>query len=333
MKKIAYLGAGTWGFAMATLLAKNGHRVHVWTRNPDFAEKLESSRVHPKLPGSHAPDLISFTSDLSSLLEEADAIVESVTSAGIRPVFTELKKHLTPDIPIILTSKGIEQETQLLLPEVISQILGTKRGPLLGCLSGPSHAEEVILDQPTSVVCSAYDSSVIKLICELFNAPTFRVYPNSDFHGVCFGGAMKNIIAIACGISDGLQGGANAKAALMTRGLHEMRKLSVVKECKPETLNGLSGMGDLCVTCMSLHSRNYRFGRLIAEGFSPEGARQKIGMATEGVYTCVSARALGRQHQIPVPITDATYAIIYENLDPREAVKALLQRAIKEEHL
>jgi glycerol-3-phosphate dehydrogenase (NAD(P)+) len=144
---------------------------------------------------------------------------------------------------------------------------------------------------------------------------------------------MKNIIAIACGIADGLGCGDNTKAALMTRGLHEIRKLCVVKDCRPETLNGLSGMGDLCVTCMSRHSRNYRFGRLVSEGFSPEGARQKIGMAVEGIYTCVSARELGHKHQIPVPITEATYQIIYGGLDPREAVKTLLQRAIKEEHL
>jgi glycerol-3-phosphate dehydrogenase (NAD(P)+) len=144
---------------------------------------------------------------------------------------------------------------------------------------------------------------------------------------------MKNVIAIACGIADGLGFGDNAKAALMTRGLHEMRKLCVVKQCDPQTLNGLSGLGDLCVTCLSRHSRNYRFGRLLAEGFSPEGARQKIGMAVEGIYSCVSARELAKLHGVPVPITDATYAIIYEELDPRKAVKTLLTRAIKEEHL
>ncbi|MBI3508724.1 MAG: NAD(P)-dependent glycerol-3-phosphate dehydrogenase [Chlamydiia bacterium] len=333
MKKIAYLGAGTWGFALATLLARNGHSVKVWTRKPEFAQELEKSRAHPKLPESKAPPQLSFTSDLKVALQGADVIVESVTSAGIRPVFSEVLKQMPIRVPVILTSKGIEQKTQLLLPEVLSELLGQAHSPLVGGMSGPSHAEEVILEQPTSLVCSAYDPQVTKLICELFTAPTFRIYPNSDFHGVCFGGAMKNIIAIACGISDGMGSGDNAKAALMTRGLHEMRKLSVAKKCRPETLNGLSGMGDLCVTCMSRHSRNYRFGKLIAEGFSPEGARQQIGMAIEGVYTCVSARALGRQHHIPIPITEATYEILYGGLDPREAVKALLQRAIKEEHL
>lgn len=333
MKTIGYLGAGTWGIALASILAQNGHRVTIWTRDKAFADELQKKRKHPKLKDFTVPESLHFTSDLKQAIKGAEVLVESVTSAGIRPVFKQVIALQEIRCPVILTSKGIEQGTGLLLPEVVSQLLGVEESPLVGCLSGPSHAEEVIHNLPTTVVCSAYDASVMKLIHELFSTPTFRIYPNSDLCGVSFGGAMKNIIAIACGIADGLGGGDNTKAALMTRGLHEIRKLSAVKQCKPETLNGLSGMGDLCVTCLSVHSRNYRFGHLIAEGFSPEGARQKIGMAVEGIYTCVSARELAHKHHIPVPITDATYSIIYENLDPREAVKALLTRAIKEEHL
>lgn len=328
--KICYLGAGTWGFALAIILANNGHQVTLWTRSEENALQLQKNRIHPKLPAIEAPKTVEFTSDLHKALEGAEVMIESVTSSGIRSVFTKLG---AVHVPIILTSKGIEQGTGLLLPEVVSSILGVADSPLVGCLSGPSHAEDIVMQMPTSVVCSGFDHEVMKLIQELFTTPTFRIYPNSDIHGVSFGGAMKNIIAIACGISDGLGCGDNTKAALMTRGLHEIRKLCVVKSCKPETLNGLSGMGDLCVTCMSRHSRNYRFGRLVAEGFSPEGARQKIGMAVEGIYTCVSARELGHKHHIPLPITEATYQIIYGGLDPREAVKTLLQRAIKEEHL
>lgn len=330
MKRIGYLGAGTWGFALASVLAQNGHQVTVWTRDPQFANQLEKTRTHPKLLGMIAPPLIRFTSDLKEAISSAEVIVESVTSSGIRPVFEQIGPV---SVPIVLTSKGIEQGTGLLLPEVVCSILGVADSSLVGALSGPSHAEDIILNLPTSVVCSAYDPDVMKRIHELFSTPTFRIYPNADIRGVCFGGAMKNIIAIACGIADGLGCGDNTKAALMTRGLHEIRKLCVVKDCKPETLNGLSGMGDLCVTCMSIHSRNYRFGRLMAEGFSPEGARQKIGMAIEGIYTCVSARELGHKYQVQVPITEVTYQIIYGGLDPREAVKHLLQRAIKEEHL
>ena len=333
MKTIGYLGAGTWGFALASLLAGKGYKVKVWTRDPEFAKLLNQTRAHPKLANYQIQGDVTFTSDLTEATQGVDVIIESVTSAGVRPVFEKLALMEPIEVPIVLTSKGIEQGTGLLLPEVVSEVLGEKESPLVGCLSGPSHAEEVIQNLPTSIVCSAYDPAVNKLIHELFTTPAFRIYPNGDLNGVCFGGAMKNIIAISCGISDGLGNGDNSKASLMTRGLHEMRKLCAVKNCKAETLNGLSGMGDLCVTCMSRHSRNYKFGRLVAEGLSPEGARQKIGMAVEGIYTCVSARELGRKHKIPIPITEVTYAIIYEGLDPREAVKNLLQRAIKEEHL
>jgi glycerol-3-phosphate dehydrogenase (NAD(P)+) len=331
--RIGYLGAGTWGFALSSVLAANGHQVKVWARDPMLAQLLQTTHMHPKLPGAIAPESLTFTNDLEEAIEGADVLVESVTSAGIRPIFKKIFDLSPIQIPIILTSKGIEQGTGLLLPEVISEILGVSESPLVGALSGPSHSEEVIVNLPTSIVCSAYDLSVMKLIHSLFSTPTFRIYPNGDVRGVSFGGAMKNIFAIACGLSDGLGSGDNAKAALLTRGLHEMRKLSVAKNCSAETLNGLSGLGDLAVTCMSNHSRNYRFGRLLAEGFSPEGARQKIGQAVEGIYTCVSARQLGAKHGIPVPITEATYAIIYEGLDPRDAVRGLLQRAIKEEHL
>ncbi|MBF8262813.1 MAG: hypothetical protein HW387_478 [Parachlamydiales bacterium] len=333
MKTIAYLGAGTWGFSLASLLANNHHRVTVWTRDLTLAALLQQTRSNPNLPQSKAPDSIRFTSNLQEALTGAEIIVESVTSSGIRPVFQEVLSLRDIDIPVILTSKGIEQGTGNLLPEVIAELIGVEDSPLIGCLSGPSLAGEVICNRPTSVVCSAYDAELMKTIHELFTTPTFRIYPNADIRGVCFGGAMKNIIAIACGIADGLGCGDNAKAALMTRGLHEMRKLCAVKQCKPETLNGLSGLGDLCLTCLSPHSRNYRYGRLIAEGFSPEGARQKIGMAVEGVYSCVSARELGRKFSVPVPITEATFAIIYEGLHPYDAVQALLQRSIKEEHL
>ncbi len=333
MTKIGYLGAGTWGIALASILAQNGYSVLVWTRDGNFAKQLQKERKHPKLANFIFPESLRFTDNLQETVKGAETLVESVTSVGIRPVFTQIQKHHPIHCPVIITSKGIEQGTGLLLPEIISEIIGNPEAPLVGCLSGPSHAEEVIQNLPTSIVCSAYELSVIKQIQDLFTTPTFRIYPNSDINGVSFGGAMKNIIAIACGIADGLGCGDNTKAALMTRGLHEMRKLCVVKNCKPETLNGLSGLGDLCVTCLSRHSRNYRYGRLIAEGFSPEGARQKIGMAVEGIYACVSARELARKNHIPVPITEVTHAIIYDELDPREAVKQLLTRAIKEEHL
>jgi glycerol-3-phosphate dehydrogenase (NAD(P)+) len=331
--KIGYLGAGTWGFCLASLLASKGHQVVLWTSNPEWAKMLEKKREHPKLPRFKADESLQFTSDLKQTIEGAECVIESVTSMGVRPVFEQVLALGSVHCPIIITSKGIEQNSCLLLPEVILQVLGEKHRPYIACISGPSHAEELIQKLPTSVVSTSYDPQLMFMVSDLFSTPFFRVYPNNDPNGVTFGGAMKNIIAIACGISDGLGFGDNTKAALMTRGLHEIRKLSVTKQCNPETLNGLAGLGDLCVTCLSKHSRNYTFGWLIAEGLDPQAAKEKIGMVVEGMYTCVSALQLGHKAHIEVPITQAIVSIIYEGLDPRDAVKALLQRAIKEEHL
>lgn len=329
--KIAYLGAGTWGFCLASLLGAKGYSVVLWTAEEAFAKQLQETRQHPKLPQVQTPASVSFTADLEEALEGADWIVESVTSKGIRPVFESLVGRI--HCPIVLTSKGIEQNTGLLLPEVVIQVCGEAARAQVGCLSGPSHAEEVMLQLPTSVVASAYNPDVMLGIASLFSTPVFRVYPNADINGVALGGAMKNIVAIACGISDGLGFGDNTKAALMTRGLHEIRKLARLKGCNPETLNGLSGMGDLCVTCLSKLSRNYRFGQLIAQELSSAEAQEVIGMVVEGAYTCVSAAQLASKHQVPAPITEAVYSILYGDLKPRDAVKSLFQRAIKEEHL
>ncbi len=329
--KIAYLGAGTWGLALAALLSKNGHEVTIWGRRKEDILLLQNEGIYPKLKGFKAPPGLKFTADIEEALVDAEMIVESVTSAGLRLVFEKVISIIDVCCPVIITSKGIEQKTGLLLNEVLAQILGRK--DLIGCISGPSHAEEVVMGLPTSLVCSAYNPNIMAQIGEAFNTPHFRVYPNSDINGVMFGGAMKNIVAIACGISDGLKYGDNTKAALITRGLHEIRKLSVVKGCRAETLNGLSGLGDLCVTCLSTLSRNYRFGHLIAQGMSVKEAKDIIGMAVEGAYTCVSALELARKNGIPVPICEAANAVLYQNLPPKIAVGALLQRAIKEEHL
>jgi glycerol-3-phosphate dehydrogenase (NAD(P)+) len=234
--------------------------------------------------------------------------------------------------PIIITSKGIEQNTGLILPDVVVQVLGEKIRRQVGVLSGPGYAEEVILGLPTSVVASAFEPKVMQLICNTFTTQTFRVYPNADILGVAYGGALKNIIAIACGISEGLRLGSSAKAALITRGLHEIRKLAVARGCKAETLNGLSGMGDLCMTCSSSISRNFRFGELLAKGMTPQAAQAKIKTVVEGAYTCMSALQLSKQHDVPMPITEIVYKIIYEDLKPMDAVILLMKRPIKEEH-
>lgn len=332
--KIAYLGMGAWGYCLASLLAmKEENEVVCWTTKPDLAQHLEKTREHPLLPGHHSTGKMVFTTDMAQALNHADIIVESVTSAGIRPVFEQVRSLGLPMCPIVVTSKGIEQDTGRTLPEVIIEVLGNDFRPLIGILSGPSFAQEVIRGLPTSVVGTAYSSNVMQKICEIFMTPTFRIYPNSDLLGVALGGALKNIIAIACGISEGLSLGWSSRAALMTRGLHEIRKLSVAKGCRPETINGLSGMGDLCVTCGSAISRNFRFGVLLAQGYSSEEAQKKIGMVVEGAYTCISALQLSKQYQISLPIAETVYEILQNRIRPIDAVRALMQRAIKEEHL
>lgn len=331
--KIGFLGAGTWGFCLARLLASKGFQTISWTRDKNLAQTLSESREHPFLKGCSAHENMFFTTKLAEALEGIDFLVESVTSAGLRPVFEKVKSISSPSCPIILTSKGIEQNSGLILPEVLIEVLGKQIKERIAFLSGPSYAEEVIRGLPTSVVIAGYDQDVVLDICGIFSTPTFRVYPNSDIVGVAYGGALKNIIAIACGIAEGLGMGYSTKAAIMTRGLHEIRKLAVSKGSKPETLSGLSGMGDLCLTCGSLISRNCRFGYLLAQGYTLEEAQKKIGMVVEGIYTCVSAHQISKQLNIPMPITEMVYKIVYEGLPIKDAVQMLMGRTIKEEHL
>ncbi len=334
IRRIGYLGMGAWGYCLASLLAaKQDYAVICWTTKASLAEQLTDTREHPLLPGHRSIGQMIFTTKMEDALSDVDLIVESVTSAGIRPVSEQMRRLKPPACPIVITSKGIEQGTGMILPEVMIQVLGESFRPLIGALSGPSFAQEVIRGLPTSVVGTGYAIETIQMLCQAFTTPSFRIYPNTDIQGVSFGGALKNIIAIACGISDGLALGNSSKAALMTRGLHEIRKLAVASGCKPETINGLAGMGDLCLTCNSSMSRNFRFGMLLAQGASSEEAQKRIGMVVEGAYTCVSALQLSKQHQIPLPIAEAAYQIIYRGLKPQDAVATLMQRAIKEEHL
>lgn len=333
VKRVGYLGIGAWGYCLASLLASKGYHVTSWSIEEETVRYLREVGEHPKMRGFPVPETLSFTTDMEEVLKGKDMVVEGVTSAGIRQVFQKIKQVHIPDCPIVLTSKGIEQNTGLLHTDVATEVLGEEHKSKIGVLSGPSLAIEVLQGLPSSVVCSGFDPLVISLIHEMFSTPTFRVYPNADVNGVELGGALKNIIAIACGVSDGLGFGDNTKAALMTRGLHEIRKLAVTKGCKPDTLNGLAGMGDLCVTCLSKFSRNYQFGRLIAEGMEPEKAKKKIGMVVEGTYTCLSAVQLAKKAGIELPITESVYKILFEGLSPPEAVKLLLLRTTKEEYL
>jgi glycerol-3-phosphate dehydrogenase (NAD(P)+) len=332
--KIAYLGAGTWGFCLARLLAEKGHKVTSWTIDSALLQTLNSTREHPHLPGRKADPSMLFTGNLLETLDGAEMIVEAVTSAGIRPVFEQVKKSgLTKPIPICITSKGIEQNTGLILPDVITEVLGSTYQSFVSVLSGPSFAEEVSQNLPTSIVCGSTSADTAKLVSETFSTPFLRVYPNRDIRGVAFGGSLKNIIAIACGISDGLKLGTGARAALMTRGLHEMVKLAKREGCNPETLYGLSGMGDLFLTASSSTSRNYRFGMLLAEGKNIQDAKKSIQMVVEGAYTALSAVQLAKTTDTAMPIAEMVLAIIEGKINPKDAALLLMQRSIKEESL
>lgn len=332
--KIGYLGMGAWGYCLASLIAsKSDHEVVCWTTKSALAHQLETKREHPLLPGNVSKGKMTFTTDMARAIRDADIIIESVTSAGLRPVLEQAYSLHIPKCPLIITSKGIEQDTGRILPEVAVEILGTSFRDYIGVISGPSFAQDVIKGLPTSVVGSAYSTDIMNMICDLFSTPYFRVYPNSDLLGVAVSGALKNIIAIACGISEGLSLGWSCRAALMTRGLHEIRKLAIALGCKPETVNGLAGMGDLCVTCGSSTSRNFRFGTLLAQGLSSKEAQTKIGMVVEGAYTCVSALQLSKQYKITMPITEIINEILENRIQPHEAVRSLMQRTVKEEHL
>lgn len=331
--KIGFLGAGTWGFALAELLVGKGYNVSAWTRNEELVQILNETGMHPRLPQIPSKGKVLFTTDPEEALADVDMVVESVTASGLRSVLEKYGQLIPKKTPFVVTSKGIEQGTGSTLPEIAASILGEERRSLIGVLSGPGYAAEVVQGLPASVVGSAFSRETMMAICDSFTSKLFRVYPNSDVLGVSLGGALKNVIAIACGMSEGLGFGHSAKAALMTRGLHEMRKLALAMGAHPDTLNGLAGMGDFFMTCSSQMSRNYRFGYLIARNRTPEEAKKEIGMVVEGAYTCLSTRELAKKHSISVPITENVYSILHQGQTPIDAVKNLMMRSVKEEHL
>ena len=332
--KIGFLGAGVWGICLARILALNGHEVIGWTRTEAHAQEVNQTRRTPHLPDCILPDNVIYTHDMNKVLQGAEVIVEAVTSAGIRPVFELVKKmSIKKDIPIVITSKGIEQNTCMTLPDVVLSVLEGVDPHFVLCLSGPGFAAEICKSLPTSVVVGGTSIDIATDIAKLFTTKFFRVYSNADLKGICLGGALKNIIAIACGVSDGLQLGTGARASLMTRGLHEIVRLACHYGAKKETLYGLSGMGDMFLTCSSEKSRNFRFGYLLSKGYSTEKAKAEIDMVVEGAYTAVSCMQMSKKFDLQMPITETVLQVIDNVITPQNAVSLLMQRSIKEEIL
>ncbi len=327
--KITLCGGGSWGTAIARLLSNKGHELNFYIRNKEVIEDIRKNKENTKyLPGAKFEKEINLTNNLDSVLQDIDVFIIAVPTSSIREVLTSIKDKISKDVIIVNLSKGIEVESLDRISEISSEIL--KDNPFVA-LSGPSHAEEVGKDIPTTLVASSENLKVAQTIQHEFSTPIFRIYTNPDLVGVEMGGALKNIIALAAGMNDGLAYGDNSKAALMTRGIYEMSKLGISLGANPHTFNGLSGIGDLIVTCTSMHSRNRRAGILIGEGKSMEEACNEVGQVVEGVKTVKSAYKLAKLKNIEMPITNALYKVLYEGYDPNKAVYELMTRENKDE--
>ncbi len=323
--QIQVLGAGSWGLALARLLANNGHDVRLWCRDADHPDMLRNERRSPfYLQGITLPDSIII--DTEEINYNAEIAVLAVPSHVMRHVASNFV--FSPNTIRVSVAKGIENETLMRMSQVIHSV--SPEGPVVA-LSGPSHAEEVAAGLPASLVAAGENEDACKCIQEVFMADSFRVYTSPDIIGVEFGGALKNVIAIAAGASDGMGLGDNAKAALMTRGLAEISRLGVSEGADPLTFAGLSGMGDLIVTCTSQHSRNRRVGERLSSGEPLDVILSDGPMVAEGVRTARSATYLARKNKVEMPITEITYGVLYESTIPSDAIDILMQRGARPE--
>lgn len=329
--KITIIAAGSWGTALSLVLNDNGHQVKVWARNQSQVDEIIKTRMNEKyLKGVQIPETIVFTSDISEAVETAEIILFSVPSQHYRKTLEEMvKKNLIrEDVLVVNVSKGIDMETLETVSQITERLLPNQT---FVALSGPSHAEEVSLKLPTALVSASKSRKAAELIQDIFSNDYIRIYTNPDVVGVEISGALKNIIALGAGISDGLGYGDNAKAALITRGINEIAYLGTAMGATVETFRGLAGVGDLIVTCTSMHSRNRRCGILIGKGHSFESAIEEIGMVVEGAYTVKSAYNLMNKYQLEMPITRELYRVLYEGKNAREAVNHLMSRQKKHE--
>lgn len=328
-KSIVVLGTGSWGTALAVLAARNGHRVTLWGRRPEQVEEIRAARENARyLPGVKLPAEIEVASGETPAFREADGFVVVVPTQHLRSVITPVQELIGRDRPVLSCSKGIENGSLERASEVLREMLG--RAPV-AALSGPSHAEEVVRGLPASVVVGAKSDDIAVWWQQALSGETFRIYTSGDLTGVELGGALKNVIAIAAGMCDGLKLGDNAKAALLTRGIVEMARLGEAMGARKETFFGLSGIGDLITTCYSRHGRNLRVGREIGAGKTLKHVLDGMVMVAEGVATCRAARDLGKQHKVPMPITEEVTRVLYEDLAPTEGVRNLMTRPSKRE--
>lgn len=327
--KIAILGGGSWGTAVSKLLSENNHEVKIWFRNEEKAELVRTSRENKKyLPNIKISDDIIITSDIRFAVKDAEIIVLAVPTQEVRGLIENNKEIINKEVLLVNLSKGLEKDTLYRISQVCEELLPDNK---FVALSGPSHAEEVALEMPTTVVAASKDEEVAKLVQDVFMNDYFRVYINTDIIGVEIGGALKNVIALAVGISNGLGFGDNTKAALINRGILEIARLAEKMGADKLTFLGLSGIGDLVVTCTSVHSRNRRAGILIGKGYTKEEATKEVGMVVEGIITTHAAFQMAKRENVEMPIVNELYSVLYLNQKASETVEILMKRNKKHE--
>lgn len=330
MKSIGVLGAGTWGMALAKVLSNAGHRVTVWSAIEKEIDEFSLTRVHPNLPGMQIPERIVFTKEIETVCKDQDFLLFAVPSVFVRSTAAKAAAYIPDGQIIIDVAKGIENDTLFTMTQIIADAVKNPTVKLVA-LSGPTHAEEVALDMPTTIVSASEDMDAAEQVQDLFLQTCIRAYTNTDVLGVELSGAMKNIIALASGIATGLGCGDNTKAAIITRGIAEISRLGVAMGCNEQTFGGLAGIGDLIVTATSIHSRNNRCGMLLGKGVPAEEAIKQVGMVVEGINALKAAMQLQDRYQVEMPIVSAVNAIVYEGAVPSETVQKLMTRHRKSE--
>ena len=330
--KVAVLGAGSWGSALANVLVENGHQVSIWTREEKQKNEINTNHMNAHyLPEFKFPDELVATTDLKQAVMNAEAILVVIPTSGIRQLARKLNETLNRKVTIIHASKGLERKTHKRISVILNEELSAKKTEGIVALSGPSHAEEVINHDLTTITAASLNLERAKFVQKLFLNDYFRVYTNPDIIGVEIGAALKNIIAIGAGVIAGLGYGDNAKAGLVTRGLAEISRLGVEMGADPLTFMGLSGVGDLIVTCTSPHSRNWRAGHQLGEGKAIKTVLSNMGMVVEGVSTTQAAFELAKEHAIEMPITEAIYDVLYNDAEVKQVISHLMQREGKAE--